>query len=220
MRSPAAPVDIAGLSESRDCLVNVDAAGSPVPSARFMGGREIELLGGGARIDDPQRQPALLGALAAVLERGSMILPSFVPGSGPFPRGAGRWVLPPEDPVERLAAVCLYAALLADVSLDLIGTRERLLIEGRFARCELLTRSLAALRPQTTVYVASSESEVAFGALRLRHRELAPASRLTPVQPLRQRLEEYRLRWREAAAGQSSSQSLLEVHDPHLGAGV
>ena len=32
------------LAERRDCLVNVDVAGAPVPSSRFMGGREIEML--------------------------------------------------------------------------------------------------------------------------------------------------------------------------------
>jgi len=128
-----------------------------------------------------------------------MVLPTFAPGSGPFPSGPGRWIQPPEGADERLAAVCLYAALVGDVSLDLIGARERLLIEGRFARCELLTRALATLRPQTTVYVASSDSEVAFGALLLRNRPLAPASRLTSVAPLPQKLEQYRQQWRQEA---------------------
>ena len=36
------------LPPHRDCLVNVDATAQAVPAARFMGGREIDLLCGGA----------------------------------------------------------------------------------------------------------------------------------------------------------------------------
>jgi sugar (pentulose or hexulose) kinase len=203
MRTPSAQIscDIASLPEARDCLVNVDTSGSPVPSARFMGGREIERLSGATdtRVDAAERQEELLRAVAAVVKRGSRVLPSFAPGTGPFPSAVGRWDLPPEDASERLAAVCLYAALLADISLDLIGARERLLIEGRFSRCEVLIRALASWRPQTTVYVAPSESEVAFGALRLLNPGLAPASCLTPVSPLPLDLRDYRERWRQEA---------------------
>jgi sugar (pentulose or hexulose) kinase len=48
MRSPAAgtTVDTSALAEARDCLINVDVQGAPIPSARFMGGREAELLAG------------------------------------------------------------------------------------------------------------------------------------------------------------------------------
>ena len=42
MRLAAETFSIASLPEARDTLVNVDAYGWPVPSARFMGGREIE----------------------------------------------------------------------------------------------------------------------------------------------------------------------------------
>ena len=37
-------LDMGTIAEDRDCLVNVDAYGMAVPSARFMGGRETELL--------------------------------------------------------------------------------------------------------------------------------------------------------------------------------
>jgi hypothetical protein len=35
------------LDPARDVLVNVNALGQPVPSARFMGGREYELIRAG-----------------------------------------------------------------------------------------------------------------------------------------------------------------------------
>jgi sugar (pentulose or hexulose) kinase len=204
MRTPSAqhPFDVAGLTETRDCLVNVDAQGRPVPSARFMGGREIDLAAGpgDARVDAPEHQEAQLAAVAAVLARGVMVLPSFAPGAGPFPSARGRWLRLPADAHERLAAVCLYAALVADVSLDLIGACARLLVEGRFSRCEVLTRALASLRPGTTVYVAPTASEVAFGARRLLDPQASPAWSLRKVAPLGQSLTAYRDAWRQEVA--------------------
>ena len=204
MRSPAlgTPLDSTSLQEKRDCLVNVDAYGQPIPSARFMGGREIEILSGAAelRIDADEHQRELLQALPGVLADGARVLPTLTPGSGPYPQGSGRWVSAPEQETRRLAAVCLYTTLIADVSLDLIGARDRLIVEGRFARCEVFVRALASLRPTTAVYVAHAESDASYGALRLLNPDLPPPSSLTRVAPLPQDLREYRQRWRQEAA--------------------
>lgn len=190
MRSPARPVDLTALPEARDCLVNVDVAGRAVPSARWMGGREIELLG--RRIDGPGTS-----GLADVLATDAMVLPSQVHGSGPFPAAIGRWIDWPADAQEQAAAIALYAALMADALLDLIGARETLLIEGRFAASELFTRALATLRPEAAVYTASAEADVSFGALRLVLPDLAPIGALAPVQPLDRSLDAYREEWRD-----------------------
>ena len=74
-----------------------------------------------------------------------MLLPTLAPGTGPFPNATGDGATKPSDWYERRAAACLYAALVADTSLDLIGSRERLLVEGRFAEAEVFVRALAAL---------------------------------------------------------------------------
>lgn len=197
--SPDSSPDIQSLSDTRDCLVNVDAFGKPVPSARFMGGREIELLAEGRRIDAPEEQPALLRAAPTVLARGIRVLPTFTPGSGPCPKAQGRWVGVPGNDSERLAAVCLYAALVADTALDLIGARDRLLIEGRFARCELFARALASIRPNTAVYIAHAESDASFGALRLLNPDIPPPSLLARVAPLAEDLGDYCRRWFQEA---------------------
>lgn len=203
MRSPrdAASMDISRLDEARDCLINVDAFGKPIPSARFMGGREIETLIGldTRRIDIAPDQPALLAALPAMLESGAMVLPSFAPGFGPFPHGRGRWIMRPDDHAARRAAVSLYAALVADASLDLIGTQERLLIEGRFAEGQVFVRALAALRPDLRVYTGKAHNDVSYGALRLLDATLPPAEPLELVVPLDVDLISYRDRWRQEA---------------------
>lgn len=200
MRTPApgASVDVAALPEERDCLVNVDAFGRPVPSARFMGGREIETLTGidTRRIDIVPDQPLLVAAVPDVVASGAMVLPTFAPGFGPFPRARGRWIGMPARAVQRRAAVSLYAALVADVSLDLIGARERILVEGRFAEAQVFVRALASLRPGAAIYTANAHNDVSYGALRLLRPDLAPKSRLTRVTPLEADLAAYRERWR------------------------
>ncbi|MGQ2934867.1 FGGY-family carbohydrate kinase [Sphingopyxis sp.] len=203
MRSPkdAASIDISGLDEARDCLINVDAFGKPIPSARFMGGREIETLIGldTRQIDIAPDQPALLAALPDVLASGAMVLPTFAPGFGPFAHGRGRWIARPDDHAARRAAVSLYAALVTDASLGLIGTRERLLIEGRFAEGQVFVRALAALRPDLRIYIGKAHNDVSYGALRLIDAALPPAEPLELVAPLDVDLAPYRDRWRREA---------------------
>lgn len=188
------------MSPVRDCLINVDAFGQPVPSARFMGGREIESL---IEIDTRQvdikpDQPALLEAVPEVLATEAMVLPTLAPGNGPYPEGTGGWRNRPECWFARRAAACLYAALVADTSLDLIGSKDRLLVEGRFAEAEVFVRALASLRPQTEIFVANAHNDVSFGALRLIDPSLRPDGTLRRVEPLEQDLSSYREAWHAA----------------------
>lgn len=198
--------DMNDLPQSRDCLVNVDAFGRPVPSARFMGGREIELLTGldTRRLDLRPDQPAMLEAVRGVLASGAMVLPTFAPGTGPFPKFQGRWLSAPENPFQQRAAVALYAALMANVSLDLIGANGRLLVEGRFAESEVFVRALAALRRNDTVFVGHAHTDVAFGALRLVHPSLPAPSPLTQIQPLSEDLRTYRSLWHRKIVANSN----------------
>lgn len=101
----------------------------------------------------------------------------------------------PADEYERRAAVSLYAALVADVSLGLVGARERILIEGRFAEAEMFVRALATLRPDDAIYVSNARNDVSYGALRLIDPSLKPASRLERVLPLDLPLIRYRESW-------------------------
>lgn len=198
MRLPASAVDTARLPEARDCLVNIDIHGRAVPSARFMGGREIETLIeiDTRRVDIKPDQPALLAAVPRILGEARMILPTLMRGFGPYPQGAFAWVNRPEDWYERRAAACLYAALVADTALDLIGSGDRLLVEGRFAEAEVFVRALAALRPDTAVYTANAHNDVSFGALRLLDPGLKPQGALVRVESLEGDLDCYRNLWK------------------------
>ncbi|MGB3537088.1 MAG: FGGY-family carbohydrate kinase [Mesorhizobium sp.] len=114
------------LDPARDTLVNVNALGAPVRSARFMGGREFELLSAST---DAAADEA---AMTAVIERGIMLLPSVQQGSGPFPAAQACWIGTP-SPGERMIAIAFYLAMMTETCLDLIGAEGDTVIEGPFA---------------------------------------------------------------------------------------
>ncbi|MDG2005311.1 MAG: FGGY family carbohydrate kinase [Novosphingobium sp.] len=196
-QSADATLVLSTMQEDRDCLINVDAFGVPVPSARFMGGREIELLidGEAQQVDIAQDQPDLLAAVEHVVETGAMVLPTLAPGNGPHPDGQHRWINRPNDADARRAAVCIYAALVAGTSLNLIGAKQTLLVEGRFAKAQVFVRALASLHPDMAAFTADAHNEVSFGALRLVDPALRPKSRLQRVAPLPDNLSAYRKSW-------------------------
>ncbi len=199
MRLTRDSLDLSSMPEARDCFANVDPFGRPVPSARFMGGREIETL---IEIDTRQvdilpDQPHLLAAVPAVLASKAMVLPTLSPGNGPFPNARGGWRNRPDDWFERRAAACLYAALVTNQSLDLLGSKDRLLVEGRFAEAEVFVRALASLRPHTKVYIANAHNDVSFGAMRLVNPTLRPSGSLREIAPLDNDLAPYAQAWLE-----------------------
>jgi sugar (pentulose or hexulose) kinase len=182
------------VPEARDCLLNVDTDGTPIPSARFMGGREIELLAG---TNVPLHHDAGAAAAIQAVESGDMFLPSYTPGIGPYPNAPLREVSPISRRDAAMVKALLYAALLADASLELIGSCDTVVVDGRFSRAPIFVQALANLRPTTRILVSSDEHGVAHGALRLvkqgRHESLKTIS------PLPVDMSAYRARWREAA---------------------
>jgi sugar (pentulose or hexulose) kinase len=199
MRTPSGDARQATLlPEGRDCLLNVDVAGTPIPSARFMGGREIEMLAG-ADITDTAVDAGRLASAIKAVDAGEMIIPPCVPGVGPFPAAKSRALAPPPHCGDSMALAHLYAAMLADVSLDLIGSHDMLLIDGRFSAAPVFVQALANLRPTMQVLVSSNENGVAHGALLLASVKRSEAAALHRVPPLAVDMSGYRARWRDAA---------------------
>jgi sugar (pentulose or hexulose) kinase len=205
MRSCPKKPDLAALPEARDCLVNVNAFGIPVPSARFMGGRETELLEEGVQIDPSAHADALLARAAELVRAGVFALPAFQKGVGPFPAADGHWIDRPDDQLGRRAAAGLYLALMADASLDLIGSRERLVVEGRFMGDPVFVRALASLRPDQSILLAPSSDSLCHGAISLVAPDTVPESELVDVEPLPFSLTSYAEQWRERLAGAKSA---------------
>ncbi|TRC93554.1 carbohydrate kinase [Mesorhizobium sp. WSM4303] len=134
------------LDAARDTLVNVSALGAPVPSARFMGGREFSLL----TKDKPQDCSG--SDVLAVLTKKMLLLPSTQQGSGPFPHHTAGWL--GADGIskgERFAAISFYLALMTATCLELIGAGGPTTVEGPFARNRLFVGMLAAATARTVI---------------------------------------------------------------------
>ena len=128
------------LDPARDTLVNASAFGQPVPSSRFMGGREFEV------IRDGSTATPSAADRARVLRDRVMLLPSVARDSGPFAGRTHRWTEPPETDGERIYALSLYLAMMTTTCLDLIGARGPCVIEGPFAANEDFLQMLDAQR--------------------------------------------------------------------------
>ncbi len=178
----------AALDPARDVLVNVDARGNPVPSARFMGGRAFELMkpAGQARPDMADRERTLAG---------TFLLPSVVPESGPFQGRAARWTREPATAGERMLALSYYLAMMTDVSLELIGARGPVVCEGPFARNPDYLDMLAALRPEG-VEAASSATGTSVGSALLFLSDARPPDTRPAAPREPDRLRRYARMWR------------------------
>ncbi|MFO1203500.1 MAG: FGGY-family carbohydrate kinase [Tabrizicola sp.] len=125
------------LDAARDVLVNVNALGQPVPTARFMGGREMDEIMGG-RIEEPSD-----GELRAVLDGRVMAMPSLHPETGPFPGKRFGWIGGEPEGGARMAAASFYAALMGAECLSLIGAEGPVIVEGAFGGNLAFLRMLA-----------------------------------------------------------------------------
>lgn len=130
-----------GLDPERDTLANVDAYGRAVPSARYMGGREFDIMTEGLTVPPVIDQPDIA---AKVLAQHIMALPSAVPGCGPYPRSNLRWInADMASEAERYVAACIYAALMTETCLHLLGADGPVIVEGPFAGNPVYLEALA-----------------------------------------------------------------------------
>lgn len=137
------------LDPARDTLINVNAYGDPVPSARFMGGREFEMVMDGLPVECSREDSA------RVIEREIMLLPSVEMQSGPFQGRKHYWTVDEAKLSfsERYVAVSFYLALMTATGLDMIGADGPILVEGPFSdnQAYLDMLSAATRRPVEAV---------------------------------------------------------------------
>ncbi|MGR3662498.1 MAG: FGGY-family carbohydrate kinase [Paracoccaceae bacterium] len=183
------------LDPARDMLANVDARGRPVPTAKFMGGREYEMLTSGAVGE------ICIADIEAVIANDTCPLPGRVAGVGPFPAGPAGWTgSPPETDRAKIAGATLYLALMSDTCLSLAGTGERVVIEGPFAKNTIYAQLLAALL-DCPFHISTDATGTATGAAMLLGSG-KPATLGPPVEPLKiPGLRAFRDRWRMLSAG-------------------
>ncbi|MBN9045592.1 MAG: carbohydrate kinase [Rhizobiales bacterium] len=189
--NPACPLDL--LNSARDMLANVTVDHQPVPTIRFMGGREYDVASGG------WAKPVSAEAVASVIAKKAFALPAFAAG-GPVPGHTGHFTGPAVENEERAAVALLYVALMTDLSLDLIDSRNTIVIDGGLVKTGLYASVLAALRPGQSVYTSANPEGSAFGAAALvfdaigRNPFVNDCAVATPA--LVPGLENYRQEWR------------------------
>jgi sugar (pentulose or hexulose) kinase len=161
--------DLDHLDPARDTLANVDALGRAVPSARFMGGREFEMLTAGQGKATPE-------AIKRVVGEGVHFTPSVMPGCGPYTHAEHRIVNAKGglDADETYVAASLYCALMTKTCLDLTGASGPIVVEGPFTRNALYIEALerATGRP---VIAATGSTGTSVGAALLAS-SLSPSS--------------------------------------------
>jgi sugar (pentulose or hexulose) kinase len=195
-----AATPVGALDEAFSMTVNSDVTGRPVAGVLAMTGREYAALTGekGGRAE--------MGALEAVIRRGTLVLPGLVGFDGVFPGSAGRGRVLGEmgGDDERVALATLYAALVAEVCLDLLRATGRVAIDGGFVADLMFARLIAALRPGQEVLANASGVGTAEGAALLwthANRGLPARLEVTRADPMPLvGLAEYRASWRAAVA--------------------
>ena len=156
------------LDPARDMLVNIDAEGSPLATARYMGGREFGLIC--ERLNTDIATTFTDADIQKIIESETFILPSFCSETGPYPKASGRIVFQAEKiEVNGKAAATIYSALMVDDILKRLNPDSScdILIEGSFAANEVLCSLLAALNPRRNVRIQNRGNGVTEGCFLL-----------------------------------------------------
>jgi len=183
------------LDARADMLANVDVRGQPVPTARFMGGREFAVLAG-----EKPAEAAEADVVAAIAS-GALALPAFSDQGGPFAGRKGRIEGDaPATPKARTALATLYVALMTAHMLGRLEAPGDLIVEGGFTRSPAFAAALARLMPGRRVVVAPQAAGAAAGAAMLaRWGEPHEPPKLEPPPAWTlPGLEAYRERWERA----------------------
>jgi len=188
------------LDAARDTLINVNALGHAVPTSRFMGGREFQMLMEGHEACVTTSENA-----ERVLEDGAMLLPSVVESCGPFPSRKAQWIKAEKaTPGERRAIVSYYLALMTSVCLNLIGAQGPVLVEGPFASNAQFVAMLSAATGRDVLLGEAEATGTSLGAALLATPEpmkQAPSQRVnTAADSL---LSGYAAQWKKLVAQKS-----------------
>lgn len=189
------------LDPSKDLLINVNAFGDPVPTARFMGGgREYELLIGEKTIEPTDKE------IEIVLLEQSMLLPAVVKETGPFGGRKSNWLgdEPSIGSNKRSVATGFYLALVTAHCLELIGHMGPVIIEGPFAKNRCYCMMLASVTG-CEVRAMNGETGTSQGAAMLCAKDLSffvegSSVIFTPGSSLDKLFKSYSKVWKESLA--------------------
>lgn len=199
----ASQIPLANLDATKDMLANVDALGTPIACARFMGGREFEAIceqaGSwlGEQFGEKELQDVITNKVYA--------LPDFSDGSGPF-GGLIPGFEGDVNQVSGIAVATLYCALMIDYQLEMLAAQGDVYIEGAFLKNPLLCAIVNQLRSTQNVYLSLDATGTVQGAAYLTNWDNAESHIETTMAQLTdlQQLSEYKHAWRAIIEGRQA----------------
>jgi sugar (pentulose or hexulose) kinase len=156
------------LDTGRDMLVNIDAEGAPLATARYMGGREFGLIC--ERLNTDIATTFTDKDIADIISSETYILPSFCSGTGPYPKKRGHVIFGKGNRhINGKAAATIYSALMVNNILKRLNpsSAQDIIVEGSFAANSVLCSLLATLNPNRTVRTQKGGNGVTEGCFLL-----------------------------------------------------
>ncbi len=183
------------LDATRDTLMNINAFGQSVPSARFMGGREFQILS-----QDFTSQPTA-GDRAAALSQQMMLLPSVVNGCGPFPNAKMPWLnVKNRSPPQMQVAASFYLAMMTATCLELVTAAGPIIVEGPFANNAQYLEMLSAATGRQVLIAAAAGTGTTLGAALLASSQPTFQKYMTVTNPVSIEAKDYAEKWRSIVA--------------------
>lgn len=171
-----ASADISRLDPARDTNTNTSVMGRAVACSRFFAGKELEILAQGA-----DAGIARIDVVQALMDQGTLALPSFAYSSGPMPGSGFRGKVigpPPANEVERASLAALYCAQMVSLQLDAVQSQNTIIVDGPFSQNHVFLAVLAALRPGQAVKASALKDGTAVGAAVLARMESGKIPRI------------------------------------------
>jgi sugar (pentulose or hexulose) kinase len=150
------------LIQEKDTVSNTDVFGNQVACCRFFGGREFEVLSEGA-----PGEAASMAAVQHIINQETYACPSFTDGGGPVPHSGGKGKVIGEKPVsteQRASLASLYCALMVSESLDALGSKHDIIVDGPFSKNLVFLAVLAQLRNGQRVLASDLRDGTTAGA--------------------------------------------------------
>ena len=186
--------NIKRLHEESDMLANVCVLNKPIACARFMGGREFELIC--QQTNANATDNVSVSDIQKLIDQQLFALPAFESGSGPFRGKQSKITAPPEN---GKALATLYLALMIDHQLTQLEAKGDIIFGSTSKKNPLMCSIIAQLRPHQRVVLSGDNASTVKGAWVLTDWQKWCARKEeindTAVSPELYNLNEYKANW-------------------------
>ena len=146
------------LKPNYDMLCGINVFGKSVPTMRFMGGREYELLCKKLKVSSANFK------ISKSILQNNLILPSYAPG-GPFiiKRHNLKNILSLHSD-ERYSLICVYISFVLNFVLDEMRSRNTLILDGPITKNKDIMNIIASIRKNQKTFKNKKEIGTGLGA--------------------------------------------------------